>query len=105
MDMNTKTPLGRFRIVALLEGISYLLFAFTMPLKYMYGILEPNFYVGMMHGVLFMAYCYLGLYSAIYYKWKFGFSFLVFMASLIPFGTFILEIRYLNKIEIHAKKA
>ncbi len=102
--MNVKSPLGRFRIVALLEGISYLLFAFTMPLKYVYGILEPNFYVGMVHGLLFMAYCYLGLFSAIYYKWKFGFSFMVFMASLIPFGTFFLEARYLKKMQLQLQR-
>ena len=91
-----------FRKIALLEGISYLLFTITMPLKYVYGILEPNFYVGMMHGLLFMAYCFLGLYCAIKFKWTFGFSFLVFMASLIPFGTFWLENKHLKHIHADA---
>ena len=90
------TLLRAFRYVAVIEGISYLLFAVTMPLKYVYEIMEPNFYVGMAHGVLFLLYCGLGLTSAIQYKWKFGFSVLVFLASLVPFATFYLEAKYLK---------
>lgn len=86
-----------FRSVAILEGISYLLFGVTMPLKYMYEILEPNYYVGMAHGVLFMLYCFLGLASAIKYKWSVGFSVLVFVASLVPFGTFYLDAKHLKQ--------
>ena len=89
---------GLFRKVALLEGISYLLFGITMPLKYMYQVLEPNLYVGMAHGVLFMAYCFIGLTCAIKMKWSFGFSFLVFIVSLLPFGTFWLETNHLKGI-------
>lgn len=90
------TLLRTFRYIAIIEGISYLLFAFTMPLKYIYEIIEPNFYVGMAHGMLFLLYCGLGLASAIHYKWKFGFSVMVFLASLVPFATFYLEARYLK---------
>ena len=93
------TLIRAFRFIAILEGISYLLFGVTMPLKYMYEILEPNFYVGMAHGILFLAYCGLGLASAIHYKWKFGFSVMVFLASLIPFGTFFLHAKYLRSME------
>jgi len=88
--------LKTFRFVAILEGISYLLFGITMPLKYVYEISGPNYYVGMAHGVLFLCYCALGLSSAIHYKWKFGFSVMVFLASLIPFGTFYLEAKCLK---------
>ena len=85
-----------FRYTAIIEGISYLLFGVTMPLKYVYEIVEPNYYVGMGHGILFVLYCVLGLSNAIHYKWKFGFSFMVFLASLVPFGTFYLEAKYLK---------
>ena len=94
--------LGIFRYLAILEGISYLLFGITMPLKYMYEIEEPNHYVGMLHGVLFLLYCVLGLSSAIHYKWKFGFSVMAFLASLVPFGTFYLEAKYLKKEDEYA---
>lgn len=93
------TLFSTFRSVAIFEGISYLLFAVTMPLKYGYDILEPNYYVGMAHGILFMLYCFLGLASAIHYKWKVGFSVWVFIASLVPFGTFYLHAKYLKKMD------
>ncbi len=91
--------LKAFRYIAILEGISYLLFGLTMPLKYVYEILTPNYFVGMAHGILFMLYCGVGLSCAILYKWKFGFSVMVFLASLVPFGTFYLEAKYLKDKE------
>ncbi|MCF8464288.1 MAG: DUF3817 domain-containing protein [Flavobacteriales bacterium] len=93
------TLLRIFRYAAVLEGISYLLFAVTMPLKYIYDIAEPNYIVGMAHGMLFMLYCLLGLSSAIKYKWEFGFSVMVFLASLVPFATFYLEAKYLKAMK------
>ncbi len=86
-----------FRYIAILEGVSYLLFAVSMPLKYVYEIGQPNYYVGMAHGMLFLSYCALGLSNAIHYKWKFGFSVIVFLASLVPFGTFYLEAKYFKE--------
>lgn len=89
-----------FRKIALYEGISYLLlFGITMPLKYMAKILEPNKVVGIIHGVLFVAYCIWGLILAIRLKWSFGVSFLVFIASLLPFGTFVIDSKILKKYE------
>ena len=48
--------LKTFYIIALLEGISYLLFGVTMPLKYWMNITEPNKIIGMLHGILFITY-------------------------------------------------
>ncbi|MEC8628042.1 MAG: DUF3817 domain-containing protein [Bacteroidota bacterium] len=90
------TLLKAFRYIAILEGISFLLLGITMPLKYLYDIPEPNFYIGMAHGLLFLLYCAAGLSSAIQYQWKISFSVMVFLASLIPFGTFYLEAKYLK---------
>jgi len=91
------TLLKAFRYIAILEGISFLLLGITMPLKYLYDIPEPNFYIGMAHGLLFLLYCATGLSSAIQYQWKISFSVMVFLASLIPFGTFYLEAKYLKE--------
>lgn len=96
--MKLDNPLNQFRLIALMEGVSFLLFAITMPLKYGFGITEPNFFVGLIHGLLFMLYIVLGLRSAFYYEWKFGFSLGVFVASLVPFGTFYLDAKYLKKM-------
>ncbi len=94
-----KTLLRQFRTIAILEGISYLLFAITMPLKYMLDITQPNYIVGMVHGLLFVLYLFMGLRCWIEYKWKFSFVLLAFAASLIPFGTFYLEAKYLKTME------
>ncbi|HAB89623.1 MAG TPA: hypothetical protein DCF84_03730 [Bacteroidetes bacterium] len=90
------TLLKAFRYIAILEGISFLLLGITMPLKYLYAMPSPNLYIGMAHGLLFLLYCGVGLSSAIQYQWKIGFSVMVFLASLVPFGTFYLEAKYLK---------
>ncbi|MEL6132983.1 MAG: DUF3817 domain-containing protein, partial [Bacteroidota bacterium] len=52
-----KTSLGRLRIIAFAEGVSFLVLLFiTFPLKRLMGIPEPNFVVGMAHGLLFILY-------------------------------------------------
>ena len=78
----------RFRLVAFLEGCSYLLLAITMPLKYKMDMPKPNYFVGMAHGVLFLSYIVLLLIVALQYKWGFKKIVLAFIASLVPFGTF-----------------
>ena len=87
-----KNNLERFRLIAFLEGISFLVLLFiAMPIKYILS--EPLFvkYVGMAHGVLFLLFLYLLFVTAIEYKWKISFISMAFIASLIPFGTFYLE--------------
>lgn len=97
LSMELYTFLGRFRLVAILEGISYLLFGITMPLKYIFGIPEPNYIVGMAHGVLFIAYLFLALQAIFMFKWNFKTSFLVMAASLVPAGTFVADHKILKK--------
>lgn len=96
LSLMLRTPLHQFALVAILEGISYLLFAITMPLKYVWEITGPNQYVGYIHGFLFVLYLILGLRCWIIYKWKIGFVALAVLASLIPFATFWLEWKYLK---------
>ncbi len=84
--------LKRFRLVAFLEGCSFLLFAVTMPLKYLMDMPKPNYVVGMAHGVLFLLYLVFLLQVATEYKWPLKKIALAFIASLLPFGTF-----YANK--------
>jgi integral membrane protein len=85
------TPLNRFRLIAFLEGCSFLLIGFTMILKYKYQIPEPNYVVGMVHGLLFLLYIALLANVAYTYKWPFLKIVLSFLASLIPFGTFYAD--------------
>jgi integral membrane protein len=86
-----KTPLGRLRIVAFTEGCSFLLLFFTMILKYKFAMPQPNYIVGMAHGLLFVLYILLVIQVAILKKWNFTKVTLAFAASLLPFGTFIAD--------------
>ena len=86
-----KSSLGRLRIVGYAEGVSYLLFGITMPLKYMYEIPGPNKIIGMIHGLLFVLYTLMLIQVKIELRWGFMKTFLAFIASLLPFGTFIAD--------------
>ncbi len=87
------------RVLAILEGISYLLLGVTMPLKYMLEMPQPNYFVGMAHGVLFIGYCGLVLYIAIKRNWTMKLTLLSLAASLIPFGTFYADWKWFRKLE------
>ncbi|MBL1280029.1 MAG: DUF3817 domain-containing protein [Fluviicola sp.] len=92
-----KTKLGQLRILAITEGISYLLLALTMPLKYMYEIGMPNKIVGMIHGILFILYCIWILIVAKKYSWSIGKALAGLLASLLPFATFVFDAKVLKK--------
>src|SRR5687767_11938484 len=86
--------LDRFRQVAFLEGLSLLLLLFlAMPLKYLADSPSMVKYVGWAHGFLFLLYMILLLMVWIQYKWPFAKVFIAFLASLLPFGTFLFERR------------
>lgn len=87
--------------MAILEGISFLSFGITMPLKYMLDITDPNFYVGMAHGWLFVLYTILSFQCIYLLRWKFKTSLLVLGASLIPFGTFVVDAKILKPLHIN----
>jgi integral membrane protein len=86
------TPVGRFRIVAFWEGISYLLLLFVaMPLKYGLGIDMAVRIVGMAHGVLFLA--YVATLALAARRLGARRTLIAFIMSLVPGGTFWLEAR------------
>lgn len=89
--MSANSILKILRVVAILEGISYLLLFITMPLKRLYAIPEPNYFVGMAHGVLFIAYILLVFLANNQQKWSVKTQFYAYIASLIPFGTFVAD--------------
>ena len=87
-----ETKIKQFRIVAFLEGWSFLILLFVaMPLKYMMGILIATKVVGMLHGVLFIWFIVALFGVSGEQKWGFKFSIFAFIASIIPFGTFFLD--------------
>ena len=89
MKLDTTTPIGRLRLLALTEGVSFLLILFvTMPLKYLLAMREPNLVIGMAHGILFVLYIYAVMQVRTLRNWDNKTTFLALLASVIPFGTF-----------------
>jgi len=105
--MTLNTVLGQLRILAILEGISYLLLVPTVILKYGYEIGLPNKIVGSIHGLLFILYSVWVVYYARKKKWNFMKTLICLAASLFPFATFIVDHRILKleqENELSAKK-
>lgn len=86
-----------FRTIALLEGLSLLaLLFFAMPMKYIAGnpIYVKN--IGMAHGILFILYIAFAILIKNEQKWSFKTLSVVCIASMVPFGTFYIEKKYLQ---------
>lgn len=89
--------LKTFKILALLEGISYILLLFVgVPLKYWGGndIMVKS--LGMPHGLLFVAYVVLAIALKDSQKWNLKEFLIILLASIIPFGTFYIDYKYLT---------
>ena len=93
--------LGRLRILGFLEGMSLLILLFiAMPVKY---ILHDESYVrtvGLIHGILFILFVINTMIVSREKGWKFTkTTWLVLLASFIPFGTFYIDYKILKRIE------
>lgn len=90
--------ISSFRIISYLEGISYLLILFvTMPLKYIFESPEPNKIIGMAHGFLFLIYIVFAFLVKPEKQWNNKTLMIVLVCSIIPFGTFWMDRKYLGK--------
>ena len=88
------TALARFRAISLAEGISYLvLLGVAMPLKYAAGVPSAVRFVGMLHGVLFVAFVVGLAFAAKAEHWRFRSIAIAMTAALVPFGALWLERR------------
>ncbi len=93
MDLSVKS----FRIISTLEAISFLvLLGIAMPLKYIWDMPQMVQIVGMAHGVLFVLYVAGAFYMFKKLNWSFGDLFIVIACSILPFGPFYVERKYLK---------
>jgi integral membrane protein len=91
------STLGYLRIIGILEGISFLVLLFiAMPLKYMYGQPEAVRQVGSIHGLLFILFIYLLASCTKEYSWPNKKAILLVGLSMLPFGNFYADWRYLR---------
>jgi len=96
--LQTVYMLPLFRIIAFLEGVSYILLLFiATPIKYLSD--DPQYVkmLGMPHGILFIAYIILAIVISKKMEWSNSTLAKVLLASIIPFGTFYVEYHYLKK--------
>lgn len=92
MTLGTKNQHNLLIKTGHIEGVSYLLLLFiAMPLKKFFDLPEAVKVMGMIHGVLFIAFMLL-IAKAFFKKTiDFKLSVILFLISLIPFGTFYME--------------
>jgi len=86
-----------FRVIAFLEGVSFILLM-TVGLYCKYQLDDPSYVklLGMPHGLLFISYLILAFLIKNEEQWKnkdFG---IIILASILPFGTFYVDFKYLK---------
>lgn len=89
-----------FRVIAFLEGISYLLLLFiATPIKYLCN--DPQYVklLGMPHGLLFMGYIIMAFMLKSDFKWNTKQFAEILLAAIIPFGTFYVDKKYFKPSE------
>ena len=87
-----------FRITALLEGVSYILLM-TVGLYFKYQLDDPTYVklLGMPHGILFVSYILFAFLIKEDENWRIKDLGIVLLASILPFGTFYIDWKYLKK--------
>ncbi len=100
------SPLGRFRVIAFLEGLSYLVLLFVaMPLKYLLDMPGAVRAVGMAHGLLFVLYMVSLLETWLSAGWSLKRATVAFIACLVPFGTFWFDAQLRKELEASPERA
>lgn len=94
------TVLRQLRLVALLEGLSFLVLLFVaMPLKYLAGLPLAVRIAGSIHGGLFIWFV-VALYRAARARaWPRRRSMTALVASILPFGTFVFDASLRRELE------
>lgn len=94
--MTLENQIKLFRWVSILEGISFLILLFlAMPLKYFFDLPQMVQVVGMAHGILFIAYVFGALWMFKPLNWQKRTLLIVIACSVVPFGPFYVENKYL----------
>lgn len=87
-----------FRKIAFAEGVSFLvLLLIAMPLKYLASLPMAVTIVGGLHGVLFIAFAVMAWEVKREHKKDFRWLLKAGLASLLPFGTFVMDKEWKNE--------
>ena len=86
----------QFKWISTLEAISFLLLlGIAMPLKYIWKMPEMVSVVGMAHGILFILYILGAYWMKEQLNWSAKTFLSVLVCSILPFGPFYAERKYL----------
>jgi len=89
--MNFSNALSRFRLVAFVEGCSWIFLSLIAePIKY-FGNDKPMKISGMIHGILFIIFVVALINVWKERKWKFSRALVAFLWSFVPFGMFVFD--------------
>ncbi len=80
-------------MIGIAEGLSFILLLMAMPVKYVFGYPGAVKLAGWLHGILFILYVVMLIRVQLSYQWPLKKILLAFLASLLPFGTFLLDSR------------
>ena len=84
-------PAPRFRLIALIEAITWALLLIGMGIKYGAGVDSATMVPGMLHGIAFVAYVVITLWTAVELKWNWKVTALALLASIPPFFSLLFE--------------
>ena len=91
--MTTVTPRSLFRTLAVAEAFTWAGLLFGMFLKYVTETTELGVRIfGMVHGVVFIAYCLVTVIVAIDQRWSLSRTVLGLAAAVPPFATLLFEV-------------
>jgi integral membrane protein len=106
MENKPDLTLQLFYIVGFAEAVSsFLLFFIAMPLKYWADMPQAVSVVGMIHGILFLAYIATGLHQTLRHGWPWKWFGAIVIGSIIPMGPFVVDYQIKKRYGLTGKYA
>ena len=100
-----KKTFSWFRKIAFAEGVSFLvLLGIAMPLKYLAKIPVAVTIAGSIHGLLFISFMILAWETKNNYAKSGGWMGKAFLASILPFGTIVMDKQWKKEEDSETKK-
>lgn len=94
--MSDQKEIGRFRFFCVAEGLSWIALLAGMAVKYAYQRPDAVRWPGMVHGLLFVGYLITAVPLFTRLKWPAERIYGLLVAGFLPFGTLVVERRWLR---------
>nr|WP_143690504.1 DUF3817 domain-containing protein [Williamsia sterculiae] len=89
--LDLSTTAKRFRFIAVLEAITWLALLISMYFKWVEGHKEAVAVPGMVHGIVFVVFVVVAIWTGITLKWSPMVILAALISSIPPFGTLVFE--------------